>query len=344
MPKGKNNFLKTAVIFLMIILLAVGVFFVYSYAVKDINGAGESREITVRVNNGDTQYEVSQSLYKNGVVINDTLWSLWTDRHYPDFEYTAGEYILNSNMSYEQIAQKLKNPDVSHKSVSLCIPEGYSVFDIADAVDNNGICSRSDFLEACKSREGYDYAFLDSIPNNKSIAYELEGFLFPATYDLEENTPAREVVCQMLEAFDYRIKDSWTEYCTQNNMTLYELITLASVVEKETLGDGVAQNIASVFINRLDAGQRLQSDVTIFYGNELRENGFEDETVWSYNTYKCDALPSGPVCNPGEANIDAVTEHNDTDYFYFFSDLENQFHFAKTYDEFERLKQQYPWE
>ena len=130
----------------------------------------------------------------------------------------------------------------------------------------------------------------------------------------------------------------------QNGMTLYELVTLASVVEKETLGDGVAQNIASVFINRLNIGQQLQSDVTIFYGNKLRENGFGTSVVESYNTYKCPALPSGPICNPGVENINAVVNHNDTGYYYFFSDLENKFHFAKDNKEFEKLKQKYPWQ
>ena len=100
----------------------------------------------------------------------------------------------------------------------------------------------------------------------------------------------------------------------------------------------------TVFINRLNIGQQLQSDVTIFYGNKLRENGFGTSVVESYNTYKCPALPSGPICNPGVENINAVVNHNDTGYYYFFSDLENKFHFAKVYKEFEKLKQKYPWQ
>ena len=118
-------------------------------------------------------------------------------------------------------------------------------------------------------------------------------------------------------------------------MTLYELVTLASVVEKETLGQGVAENIASVFINRLNKPQKLQSDVTIDYGNLLREAGFDDAVVTSYNTYKCSALPSGPICNPGVANIDAVVNHNDTDSMYFFSYNNGaDFYFTDSYEDF----------
>lgn len=88
--------------------------------------------------------------------------------------------------------------------------------------------------------------------------------MFPATYDLAENSNASDVVATMLETFDGKITDKWKSYCDENGMSLYELVTLASIVEKETLGDGVAENIASVFVNRLNIGQQLQSDVTIF--------------------------------------------------------------------------------
>ena len=266
------------------------------------------------------------------------------DKHYPKFSYINGEYRMTSSMSYEDIAKKLQNPDISHKSVSVCIPEGYTVFDIAETMEKNNICKKSDFLDACKNKNDYDCEFLNDAYMSENVAYQLEGFLFPATYDLAENSKASDVVATMLETFDGKITDKWKSYCDENGMSLYELVTLASIVEKETLGDGVAENIASVFVNRLNIGQQLQSDVTIFYGNKLRENGFSDEVVASYNTYKCKALPSGPICNPGVDNINAVIEHNDTDYYYFFSDLKKKFHFAKNYSEFETLKQKYPWQ
>ncbi len=342
--KKKNHFIPIIII-LIFILGGVFGFFAWSYIQRDINGTDESAgEYTLNIESSDFQYEVAKDLMNNKIIISDTLWCYWMDRHYPDFTFINGEYKLTSNMSYAEIAKKLQNPDVSHKTVSVCIPEGDTVFDIADTMEENGICSKDDFLEACKDPGKYDYTFLNTIPDNALIAYPLEGFLFPATYDLGENTPAFDVVDTMLDVFESHISDKWSEYCTQNDWTMYELITLASVVEKETLGRGVAENIASVFINRLNINQKLQSDVTIFYGNALREHGFEEDVINSYNTYKCDALPSGPICNPGTENIDAVIHHSDTDYYYFFSDLQNEFHFAKDYNEFEKLKQQFPWE
>lgn len=338
MAKNKNNAAKIVIAVLIVVLAGIGAYFGYTFVSNDINGNEEYKtEYNLYISDGDTQYDVSQRLYSNGIVANDSLWSNWMDRHYPDYEYCAGEFLLTNDMSYEEIAQKLQNPDVSHKSVSVCIPEGYNVFDIATALEENGICSGNDFLEACRSKDDFDYSFISEIPESDTIAYELEGFLFPATYDFEENMDAREVVDEMLAAFADRVTDSWRSYCSENDITLYELVTLASVVEKETLGEGVAQNIASVFINRLNSSHKLQSDVTIDYGNALRANGFDDSVVTSYNTYKCSALPSGPICNPGVANIDAVVNHTDTDYFYFFSYNNGaDFYFTDDYSDFSK--------
>lgn len=345
MAKNKSKLGTIIIILLVLVLVFIAGFVGYTYLQNDINGnRGTKSEYTLVIEKDDFAYQVGEKLKSSGIIKNDTVWNWWMDKNYPKFSYTNGEYYMNSSMTYDEIAKKLENPDISHKSVSVCIVEGYTVFDIADILEKNNICKSDDFLNACKNKSDYDYDFLNNAYMSSTVAYQLEGFLFPATYDLAENSDAEDVVATMLETFDSKITDEWTSYCEKNGMTLYELVTLASIVEKETLGDGVAQDIASVFINRLNKGQMLQSDVTIFYGNKLREHGFSDEVVTSYNTYKCAALPSGPICNPGIENINAVVNHNDTDYYYFFSDLEKKFHFAKDYDEFETLKQKYPWQ
>lgn len=338
----KNKGLTVIIALVAVIAICAAGFFGYNYIGKEINGKrniGSGNDVYVYINDGSEQYDVGVLLYNCFIIGNETIWTSWMDKHYPDMEFTGGEYMLNSHMSYEEIAAKLgAAPDVSHKSVSVCIPEGYNVFKIAEELQNNGVCGADEFLEECKSAEPYlnKYDFLSGIPS-KNVAYQLEGFLFPATYDFVENEEPSAVVDEMLRAFEVRIADEWTDYCTKNNMSLYELITLASVVEKETLGDGVAENIASVFINRLNKSSKLQSDVTIDYGNALRAAGFNDDVVTSYNTYKCDALPSGPICNPGVDNINAVVNHNDTGYFYFFSYNNGaDFYFTDNYDDFQK--------
>lgn len=337
MTTKKNKGLTAAIIVIAAVIAAAACYLGYSFVMSDIKGTDKPAD-TVTINIGDSaaDYDVAQSLYSKGVIESDFVWTYWLDRHYPELEYTAGEYEVNASMSYEQLAWALQNPVVTHRSVKVTVPEGYDVFATAAALEGSGVCSADEFLQVCRDKSGFDYSFISEIPDDEKIAYPLEGFLFPATYELEENMNPREVADEMLRAFADRITESWRTFCSENDMTLYELVTLASVVEKETLGEGVAEKISSVFLNRLEIGQKLQSDVTIDYGNKLREAGFDDGVVTSYNTYKCEALPTGPICNPGVANIDAVVNHADTGYYYFFSYNNGaDFYFTDDYADFQ---------
>ena len=125
---------------------------------------------------------------------------------------------------------------------------------------------------------------------------------------------------------------------------MFELITLASIVEEEALGQNSGKNIASVFINRLNNGTKLESDVTYFYARDLRDTqGFSQQVYDAYYTYRCEGLPAGPITNPGMEIINSVVNHPDTDYMFFYSDLNKEFHFAKDYNEFMELQKKYPW-
>ncbi len=346
MPKRKKSKLPL-ILFIILIVIIAGVVALYFYTQinNDILGKNQSDDTyTLVIEKKDFEYEVGQKLANNKIVCSDVVWTNWMSKHYPDFDYINGEYNMTASMSYEEIAAKLQNPDVSHKSVKVCIPEGTNAMQIADILEENGICKAADFLEVCKSTDGFDYDFLKTVPDSDLIAYKLEGFLFPATYDFAMNSEAKDIASQMLEAFDYRITDDMEQFCKDNDMTMYELITLASVVQEEALGQSSAKNIASVFMNRLKKGSKLQSDVTYYYARDLRdEYGFSQEVYDAYYTYRCSGLPAGPISNSGSDIIDAVVNYPKTDYLYFFSDLQQEFHFAKDYDEFVALQKKYPW-
>ena len=330
---------------LLIAILGVLGYLVYTAATNDINGVKqETKEYTLIIGSQNYEEVVGADLADNGIVLSDVLWTNWMANHYPDFEYVRGEYTLTADMSYEAIAEKLQDPDISHEVVKVVIPEGFNCMDIAARLEENGICSAQDFLAACETTEGYDYNFIKEIPDNALVPYKLEGFLFPATYDFAMNSDAHKIADIMLGAFADRRTEAMDQFCEAHDMTLYELITLASVVQEEALTNESAQNIASVFMNRLNSGMQLQSDVTIFYARALRDTaGISPEAYDAYNTYECKALPAGPITNSGEAVIDAVLHYPETNYIFFFSDLQQEFHFAETYQEFEQLKEQYPW-
>lgn len=346
MDKSAKKMLKLicsiVIVLAVIIVIALGA----NAVIKDINGTqnknSEDCDVYIR---SSFQYDVAAELKKNGIVIDDSIWSIWMDKHYPDFEYTYGEYYMNADMSYEEIAEKLQNPDISHKPVTVAIPEGYNVFDIAKTLEENGVCKKADFYKAASTTEDYNYEWLAELPvGNENIGFILEGFLFPATYDWMENMTAFEVVDDMLAAFDARLSSDMTNYCTENDMSLYDFITLCSIVQEEAFSIESAENIASVLINRLENGSKLQCDVTYYYAKNLLDNGFSRDVYDSYYTYRCPALPSGPITNSGMDVINAVINHPNTDYLFFFSDLNSEFHFASTGEEFEQLKRQYPWQ
>lgn len=346
MPKRKKSKLPLILFIILIVIIAgVAAMYFYTQINNDILGKNQSDDAyTLVIEKKDFEYEVGQKLANNKIVCSDVVWTNWMSNHYPDFEYINGEYNMTASMSYEEIAEKLQNPDISHKAVKVCIPEGTNAMQIAEILEENGICKAADFLEVCKSTDGFDYDFLKTVPDSDLIAYKLEGFLFPATYDFAMNSEPRDIVEQMLDAFDYRITDDMEKFCNDNDMTMYELITLASVVQEEALGQSSAKNIASVFMNRLKKGSKLQSDVTYFYARDLRDDyGFSQKVYDAYYTYRCPGLPAGPISNSGSDIIDAVVNYPKTDYLYFFSDLQQEFHFAKDYDEFVALQKKYPW-
>ena len=287
MPKRKKSKLPL-ILFIILIVIIAGVVAMYFYTQinNDILGKNQSDDAyTLVIEKKDFEYEVGQKLANNKIVCSDVVWTNWMSNHYPDFEYINGEYNMTASMSYEEIAEKLQNPDISHKAVKVCIPEGTNAMQIAEILEENGICKAADFLEVCKSTDGFDYDFLKTVPDSDLIAYKLEGFLFPATYDFAMNSEPRDIVEQMLEAFDYRITDDMEKFCNDNDMTMYELITLASVVQEEALGQSSAKNIASVFMNRLKKGSKLQSDVTYFYARDLRDDyGFSQKVYDAYYT------------------------------------------------------------
>ena len=348
MKKKSKSKLILFVVLLIVILAVVLSLYLVKTVSDDINGKNQSSaSYHLEITKNDFEYEVGEKLYQNGIVVSSAVWTAWMDKNYPDFEYTNGEYNMSADMSYEEIVAKLQNPDISHKTVKIVIPEGTNAMQIADIMQQNGICSSVSFLDACKSVSAYlsDYDFLDCVPDSNLIGYRLEGFLFPATYDIGMNTEPEKVVRQMLDAFSEHYTDDMKKFCAEHNMTLYELLTLASVVQEEAFGVKSAKNIASVFMNRLDKNIKLQSDVTYFYARDLRDDyGFSQEVYDAYYTYRCEGLPAGPISNSGDEIISATVNYPQTDYMFFFSDLQQEFHFAKTSEEFLQLQKQYPWQ
>lgn len=334
--KSKKSLVGVIIALIVVIAVAGAGYFGYSYVMKDINGdRGSSKSVTINYkSSGNATYEVGQALVKNGVINNDTIWSYWAGKNCPKLEVESGEYNLSSSMSYAEIAKKLEKPDVSHKEVSVTIPEGYSIYKIASTLEEKGICKEKDFLNAANSLD-YDYNFVKTLEYDSNVAFQLDGFLFPATYDWCKNMKANEVVSAMLGAFADRYTEEMEAQCKKSGYSIREIVALASVVQKEALGKESMKNIASVFWNRINSPDytMLQSDPTVAYAQLLKDNGYPNSIYDGYNTYKHKGIPVSAICNPGTQAISAALNPSKTDYYYFVTDKSNNFYYAKTWNE-----------
>jgi UPF0755 protein len=285
-----------------------------------------------------TASEVAQTLYDKGF-ISSTLWFRAVATATGDAsEIKQGEYIIDTTMSVRDILDKM----ISGKSEAarLVIPEGYTVRQVAKAVAAGGTISESDFLAAANDASLL-YPYMNG---NKKVTFVTEGFLFPDTYFITKDMTAEDVVQMMLKNFDEHLTSDMKDGIADRNMSIYQFVTLASIVEKEAKYEKDRPVIASVFLNRLQTHMKLQSDASISYAMGSHKAAYSlSETQYDspYNTYVQEGLPAGPIGNPGMDSMNAVIDAPQTPYLYFVADAQGHNYFAVTYEEHMKNVQEY---
>ena len=337
--KKKSNKTKIAIIIILVLAIACGAYFYYSPYMFDKYGIKQADKAVNFEINDDNINDVPYCLYKQGVIKSVNLFKKYmSDAYGTNYTYTKGIYKINANMSYKQLGEKLQKPDSVAATVT--IPEGKNCYEISKILEQNDICSSKDFIKALNDK--YDYDFLGEINNSENRPYKLEGYLYPATYEIVEGTTAHEVVDMMLNAMQLRLDDGILEECESKNISIDDVLNMASIVEKEASGYPADMgNVAGVFWNRLNnpGAQNtptLGSDPTVHYANMLEKQGY-DESIWKgYSTYSTQGLPTGPICSPSDIAIKAALEPEKSDYYFFFTDKNGTFHYFKTYEEFQK--------
>ena len=248
----------------------------------------------------------------------------------------AGEYRFETGKNPLAIIDLLKRGKVLYRPVT--IPEGTEMSKVVDILEAEGWVARSQFFDLA-----YDAEFLKEMAVK---AGSLEGYLFPDTYYLSRGQQNEYEIMTMMVARHFQIyrKLIGETYANRQRMTHHEIITLAAIVEKETGLPHERPLVASVFLNRLAKGMRLQADPTVRYGNSgitgpLRQSELRSPTL--YNTYVIKGLPPGPITNPGEAAIQAVISPAETDYLYFVLKKDGSHHFSRTLKEHNRAVARY---
>lgn len=227
-------------------------------------------------------------------------------------------------------------PSGQRETVRVTIPEGFSLAQIGQRLEENGVCSKAALLETANSYDFSYYPLVAAIPDDPNRCFKLEGYLFPNTYDFYVNMKPQDALGKMLRGMESAITAEDQARAQELGYSMDQIIILASVIEREAGNADEVKNVSSVFHNRLKVGQKLQADATITYvEKQLKPNITGDINRYNsfYNTYKCAALPSGPIANPGRRALDAALYPADTNYYYFVNDANANYYYAESFEE-----------
>lgn len=322
--------------FIILILFIAAITF-YKRSLEPVSVGDNSTIFTVE--KGSTLDEVAQGLKEKNLIRSRLAFRLLTLFKGKEREIKAGKYILSPSMSSAEILETL----VEGREIRyvITIPEGKNMYDVARLLEEAGLFPRSDFLKEAKNKK-----LLKSlgVPGDT-----VEGFLFPDTYFVSVGLSAKEVIEIFVKRFWQVWKENgFDEKIKKTDLGMKEVVILASIVEKEALLPKERPLIASVFLNRLKKGMRLQADPTVRYGllvdkgiypRRLRTRHLRYKSP--YNTYIIKGLPKGPICNPGVQSIRAVLEPVKSDYLYFVSMNNGAHKFSKTLEEHNRAVYRY---
>lgn len=309
-------------LFLFLVAVLIGF---HSIAPKD------NRPIVIEIKPGMQTAEIAKLLKDKDIIYHDTFFELLAKLRGLDKELKGGEYVLHPAMSNDEVMDELlKGPQ--NIIIKVTIPEGYTVEQIADLLEKKQVTTKRDFLNLAQKYIPYEYMQ----NNDPNVKYKLEGYLFPDTYEFVKGSPAKKIIDTMTGEFDKKLNSDLREQAKQKDLSIHDLIVLASLVEAEAKFDEDRPIIAQVFFNRLDINMPLQSDTTIQYAMRKRKENIsiDDTKIDSpYNTYIHYGLPPSAVDNPGLASIKAVLYPQANDYLYFVADNQGHNHYNRTYTE-----------
>lgn len=329
-PKKKKVFtpgvgcLRSAIYAACVVVVSILLAGFILMGANDMLGLVKSdKEVDVTIPVGATTDDVAKILKDHGVISQPFFFKLYSNLVKDDEGYEAGTFTVNTQWGYDQIVARLKTNEEESEIVRITFPEGYTLKQIASKLEEEGVCSARSFMDQINEGK-FDTSLVDQIEPNEDRYTLLEGYLFPDTYDFYIGESAHNVISKFLNNLENKFTDKMRDQCAEIGMTPDEVLTLASIVQKEAGDVEEMKNVASVFLNRLQPGSpypRLESDPTMKYESD------------KYNTYDINGLPPGPICNPGLDAISAVLYPADTDYYFFVTDEDGNYYYAKTYEQ-----------
>lgn len=346
--KKGGSAIKSVIWIASIVIVSFGLAFGIIYAGADFMGIGFGRGDNTEMNieKGTPAATVAEQLKEAGAVKIPVLFRAYSKLKGYDSQFKYGLYAFNTESGYEALAQMLINEGAKAESIKVTIPEGTGINDytknvngenvtvpgIATLLEKAGVCTKSDFISALGDVE-YNTQLLKCVNRGKTY-YELEGYLFPETYEFfafDSKESAKLAVQKMLRESESRITPAMYERANEMGYSMNQILTMASIIQMEA-GQSFSEmpNVAAVFYNRLKSNSfaTLGSSPTCYYGKSFKKDDGR------YDTYKIKGLPPGPLCSPGIEAVKAAlypTEGNE--YYYFVTDSSGKFYYHKTLEE-----------
>ena len=338
---------------IMLVFAAVGIYF---YEIGPVNS--NSKPILINIEKGDNYYNISGKLKEKNLIKSEFFYKLYLKINKPS-SLTVGNYELNKTMSMQEIVEVLsdsKNQKID--TIKLTFREGLNIRGIAQIIEEKTNIKKEDFINKVSDKDFIktiqkDYWFLTDDIYNEKIYYPLEGYLFPDTYEFEKkDIKSEKIITKMLDNTEKKLSN-YKEKINSNELTIHQILTLASLVEQEAVTKEDRALVAGVFYNRLKTNMSLGSDVTTYYAakKNLTESLTKDELTEcnGYNT-RCltmKGLPVGPIANPSITAIEAAINPTDNEYYYFVADTSKKVYFNKTINEHNqtiaKLKKEGKW-
>jgi UPF0755 protein len=332
-----KHYLVLLIVIVFFVIACLAILWYYYAMLKPINFA-PSPAITVNIPAGANANQIASILRQKNLIRNENAFLFYLRVSGKDTQLKAGEYALAQSDSVQSIVEKIASGQVI--TYPFTIPEGFTLRQIAATLAEEGLVDKEEFLLVAGTYK-FDYWFLEGLPERNN---RLEGFLFPDTYRVSKGYSEKQIIDMMLRRFEQIYSEEYRQRAETIGFTTHQVITLASIIEKETRLDAERPIVSGVFHNRLAKNWRLESCATIQYLlDEPRERlTLADLAIDSkYNTYKHPGLPPGPIASPGRASIDAALNPAQIDYMFFVLKQDGSHAFARTLVEHNRNKNKY---
>lgn len=345
-PRRKPRVLLWSFLIALSLVLAVaGSALLYVWnGLRPVSGAAEPIRLTI--DKGMKAQRVAELLEQKGLIRNAKIFGGWMKLKGEGSRFQAGVYELTPGMSREQIVAKLNNGEiVAAATMRFTIPEGFTVVQMADRLSKAGQTKRDEFLQAAANPAQWTgSAWTSQIPLNEQLRYPLEGYLFPDTYEMRTESTSADIINRMLSELDNKLNqlpEDWQTTLQERELSVHQLLTIASLIEREVVIDEERPIVSSVIANRLNKKMPLQIDATIQYlldkpKEKLLEGDLKVESP--YNTYLNPGLPPGPIATPSLASIEAALYPDETDFYYYVTkkDGSNSHLFAVTFKQHQK--------